>query len=152
MERIWIYQSNQELSQAQEQRILEDMGAFLEQWKAHGKPLSAGVEVRFRRFVVIRLDERAAKATGCSIDRCVRELKSLQEALGIDLFDRMQVAYRDKDTLKVVSRAAFKDLIQQGIVHADTIVFNNMVDNTEDYAQRWELPLKDSWHARVFKL
>lgn len=151
MERVWIYQSNRSLNTEETEQITRRLTAFLSQWKAHGKPLAAVVDVKYNRFVVIRLDEAFTKATGCSIDSLVRELKAVQEALGVDFFDRMQVAYRDKGELKVVSRKEFSDLMKLGEVDQDTIVFNNMVDNYADYSNRWEIPLKDSWHSRVFK-
>lgn len=152
MERVWIYQSSKELSEKEVQFVLKEMNAFIDQWKAHGKPLAAAMDVKHNRFLVIRIDEAFAKATGCSIDRSVHELKRIQDAIETDFFDRMQIAYRDGATVKVVSRSAFENLIAEGVVHADTIVFNNMVDNYPDFATQWEVPLKNSWHAKVFRI
>lgn len=152
MEKVWIYQCNQPLNEGLQEWIQERMGTFFEQWKAHGKPLSASVEIRYDYFIVIRLDESSARATGCSIDRCVRELKDIQDILGLNFFDRLQIAYRDPQGIKLVPKETFSRLIESGEVDQNTIVFNNMVDNARDYAERWEVPVKDSWHARVFHL
>ena len=32
----------------------------------------------------------------------------------------------------------------------NTIVFNNLVNNIEEYNESWEVPAMDSWHSRFF--
>jgi len=152
MERIWIYQSNLELTAQEVKQSLDKLSEFTEQWKAHGKQLAARAEVRYGRFIILFLDEEIAAATGCSIDKSVRLLKELQAELNIELFDRMSVAYRQDDAIKVASRSVFENLIEKGEVNENTIVFDNTVSNSEELASRWEVPMKQSWHARVFQL
>lgn len=152
MERIWIYQSSLELTAQEVREIIEKLSGFTEQWKAHGKQLAARAEVRYNRFIILFLDEEVAAATGCSIDKSVRLLKELQNELNIELFDRMLIAYRHGDAIKVAPRSVFEDLIEKGEVNQDTIVFDNTVSNSEELAIRWEVPMKDSWHAKVFQL
>lgn len=150
MERIWIYQSNRALTAEEGKDLLARMETFAGQWKAHGKSLSAGIRLQYDRFLIIRVDEEVAQATGCSIDKSVHLLKDIQQDLGVDFFDRMQIAYRDSEGIQAVSRQEFEKLVEQGEVNENTTVFNNMITAADDFSTQWEVPLKESWHAKVF--
>jgi hypothetical protein len=152
MERIWIYQANRVLNIEEAKTLLEKMDKFTEQWTAHGKQLAAQALLKYNQFLIIRVNEALAKATGCSIDKSTDTLKQVQQELGLDFFDRMQIAYRDSEGIKTVSRPEFEKLLESGKVDENTIVFNNMVGNSRELESNWEIPLKDSWHAQVFQL
>lgn len=152
MERIWIYQANRTLNNEEAKSLLEKMDKFTEQWTAHGKQLVAQALLKYNQFLIIRVNEGLVKATGCSIDKSTDTLKKVQQELGLDFFDRMQIAYRDGENIKTVSRTDFEELIESGKVDENTIVFNNMVGNSQELEENWEVPLKDSWHAQVFQI
>lgn len=152
MERIWIYQANRTLNTEEAELLLQKMDKFTEQWTAHGKQLAAQALLRYNQFLIIRVNEGLVKATGCSIDKSTDTLKQVQQELGLDFFDRMQIAYRDDGEIKTVSRSEFEKLIEKGKVNENTIVFNNMVGNSQELETKWEGPFKNSWHAQVFQL
>lgn len=154
MERVWIYQANRVLDKNEEESVLNKLSIFTKQWKAHGKPLAASVEVRYGLFVVLTVDESVEMPSGCSIDKSVHLLKELERELNVDLFDRMQIAYRDGSDIRVrvVTRNQFEEKISKGEITADTIVFNNLVKNTNELEHDWEVPFHHSWHAKVFQL
>lgn len=150
MQRIWIYQANRELSESEEARILTKLETFTAQWKAHGTPLSAKAEVRHQRFVILMVDDDVAPPSGCSIDKSVHLLKEVEAETGVNLFDRMQVAFRDGEQIRAVSRAEFEQLLAQNKINGDTIVFNNLIDTYPQLTTHWEVPLRESWHGQVF--
>src|SRR5690554_6377858 len=150
MERIWIYQANRKLNTEEAETLLTQMDKFTEQWTAHGKQLAAQALLRYNQFLIIRVNEALAKATGCSIDKSTDTLKQIQQAQGLDFFDRMQIAYRDGEDIKTVSRPAFEKLIESGTIDENTIVFNNMVGDSQDLETNWDIPLKNSWHVQLF--
>lgn len=150
MERIWIYQGAKPFSDEEEAFILDKLAAFTSQWKAHQEQLAAKIEIRYHLFIVISVDQSVALPSGCSIDKSVHILKELEQTLNISLFDRMQIAYRQGDKIEVVPRASFEQLLAEGQINENTVVFNNLVDNRNDLMTKWEVPFKDSWHARVF--
>lgn len=152
MERIWIYQANRILNSEEAKSLLEKMDKFTEQWTAHGKQLAAQALLKYNQFLIIRVNEGLVKATGCSIDKSTDMLKRVQQELGLDFFDRMQIAYRDAENIKTVSRSEFERLIESGKIDENTIVFNNMVGNSQELEEKWEVPLKDSWHAQAFQV
>ncbi|HYK75380.1 MAG TPA: ABC transporter ATPase [Daejeonella sp.] len=149
--RVWIYQSNRVLTPVEEQQIQQKLDDFTAQWQAHGHQLLAKGEIRHQRFVILSVDEQQAGATGCSIDKSVKLMKELEEQFNIDLFDRFQIAYRDGEHIRSCNRQEFEDLLRSGQIHPDTtIVFNNMVATRKELHSNWEVPMKNSWHSRVF--
>ncbi|MFC7523851.1 ABC transporter ATPase [Parapedobacter sp. GCM10030251] len=150
MERIWIYQADRELTEGEKEHILDKLSGFTSQWKAHGKALAAKAEIRHNRFIILMVDDGVAPPTGCSIDKSVHLLKEIEMETGLNLFDRMQVAYRDGDGVKVVPREEFERLIAAGEVTDGTLVFNNLIASYPELKTAWEVPLRESWHAKVF--
>lgn len=150
MERIWIYQASRLLTPNEEDIVGDKLAAFTAQWKAHGAPLAASVEIKYNLFIILAVDQSYAMPSGCSIDQSVRLLKELEQELALSLFDRMQIAYRKDGEINVVSRATFEQLIANGDVTEDTLVFNNLVASRSEMMTQWEVPFKQSWHAKVF--
>src|SRR5690606_41244471 len=130
--------------------VLDTLEGFTSEWKAHGKSLAAKAEIRYDRFIIIMVDDRVAPPTGCSIDKSVHLLKEIERELGVALFDRMQIAYRDNGVIHVVPRAEFEKLLAQGDITHQTVVFNNLVATYPDLETNWEVPMSESWHAQVF--
>lgn len=149
--RIWIYQTNRILSSGEEQAIQQKLNDFTAQWQAHGHQLAAYGEIRHKQFIILSVDEQVAGATGCSIDKSVYLMKEIEKEFNLDLFDRFRIAYRDNENVINCSRQEFEDLLSRGDLDTDTIVFNNMVLTRRDLSTSWEVPLKNSWHAQVFK-
>lgn len=150
--RIWIYQSDRILKQEEESAIIKILGDFTSNWQAHGHDLAALGEVIHHQFIILSVDEQVAGATGCSIDKSVALMKDIEQKFNINLFDRFRVAFKLNDELKSCSREGFEKMIENGEVNADTLVFNNLIQTRKELQTSWEIPLKDSWHARVFSI
>lgn len=152
MERIWIYQADRPLTAGEQELILEKLSEFTGQWRAHGKKLTATAEIRYGLFIILMVNEAAEMPSGCSIDKSVYILKELEGSLGVGLFDRLRVAFREEKNapIQIVSKQEFESLIESGQVNDQTIVFNNLVPSYPDLSDKWEVPLSQSWHARVF--
>jgi hypothetical protein len=150
--RVWVYQSNRVLSPQEKATISNNLINFTKSWTAHNQKLKAAFEIKYNRFLVLIVDETEAGASGCSIDKSVHLMKELEQQFNIDLFDRFNIAYKVEDQVKSASKEAFEELIKTGAIDSNTIVFNNLVPDYGQYLEKWEVPLKDSWHAKVFKL
>lgn len=150
--RVWIYQSDRRLNESECAFITAEAGKFLSEWNAHGTKMAARLSVLFNRFVVLAADESQVKASGCSIDSSVRFLQSVQQALNIDLFNRMNIAYRNASgDIETATLPVFQDMIAAGTITPETMVFNNLVDTLDALKNQWEVPCSDSWHARLFR-
>ncbi|MGB4398483.1 MAG: ABC transporter ATPase [Daejeonella sp.] len=148
--RIWIYQSDRILSSEEEQQIQQKLDDFTSQWQAHGHQLAAHGEIRYNQFIILSVDEAVAGATGCSIDKSVYLMKELEREFGIGLFDRFRIAYRDGERVINCSKTEFEELLGNGELNSDTIVFNNMISMRRELETSWEVPMRDSWHGQVF--
>ncbi len=146
--RIWIYQSNRSFTDAELVEIEQGVAEFLKQWTAHGSDLHAGFEIRYKRFIVIGLDQTNASASGCSIDASVHFIQSLEQHFGVELLDRMNVSYKQGEYIAYKSLIDFKKMGKDKAVSANTIVFNNLVATKQEYLESWEVPAGESWHSR----
>lgn len=149
--RLWIFAADRPLGESDRERVLREVDAFIDQWAAHGTPLSAARDVRYDRFVLIGVDERQADASGCSVDALVRRMRTLQATLGVDLVDNAPVLFRDGEAIHRVSREDFAARVASGDITLDTVVFDNSLARVGDLRQgRWEVRAAQAWHARAF--
>ena len=148
--RIWIYQANRPFTESEQEEVKDYLKAFIEQWTAHGKTLKAGFEIRYRRFIVLGLDQGHAAASGCSIDASVHFIQSLEKRYQVDLLDKMNVTFKQGEYVTHKSLADFKKMAKEKAISAKTIVFNNLVNNKQEYQEFWEVPASESWHSRFF--
>lgn len=150
--RVWIYQADRELSIIEVEELNIILNSFVESWTAHNQQLKATYEIKYNRFITLIVDETQAGASGCSIDKSVHLMKDLEMKFQINLFDRFNIAYKVNDTVYNTSRAGFEELINQGSINQNTIVFNNLVNTYKDYLENWETTFENSWHQKVFTL
>ena len=85
--RVWIFGAERPLVETERARVLDEVDAFIGQWAAR--------DLRYDQFIFVAVDERAAGASGCSIDALVRRMKGLQAELGVELVNHAPVLYRD---------------------------------------------------------
>ncbi|PVX44306.1 hypothetical protein C8C85_0029 [Flavobacterium sp. 103] len=148
--RIWIYQSNRKFSDAEFSEIETDLQAFLNEWAAHGTSLESSYLLKYNRFIIIAVNQDVQAATGCSIDSSVEFIQSLEKKYNVDLLDKMNVTFKLGDHIAHKSLIVFKKMAKDKAVTENTIVFNNLVNNIEEFNESWEVPAMDSWHSRFF--
>lgn len=146
--RVWIYQANRSFTEEEIEEIKSKSEGFITEWTAHGATLKASFELRYKRFLIIALDQEFNVPSGCSIDASVRFIQQLEKQYDVDLLDKMNVSYRQGDYIAYKPLTDFKKMAKQRAVSQNTIVFNNLVTNKEEYQNYWEVPARDSWHAR----
>lgn len=149
--RVWIYQSDRKLTDQEVQQIQPELDKFATNWTAHNNQLKAKGEVRYNRFFILIVDESQAGASGCSIDKSVHFMQQVQQHLGINLFDRFNLAYRDGEEVLSLPRHGFEAKLKDGSINKQTIVYNNLVQNLTELETKWEVPFKDSWHIQLFR-
>ena len=148
--RIWIYQCNRSFTLDEIQEISNKLQNFLEGWTAHGADLKAAFEIRYKRFVVIGLDQNQQLASGCSIDNSVHFIQQLETTFKVDLLDKLNVSYKQGDYIAYKPLKEFKKMVKDKAVSKNTIVFNHLVQTKAEYLDFWEVPAAESWHARFF--
>jgi hypothetical protein len=149
--RLWIFAAERPLTTRERDYILLAVDQFLDQWQAHGHPLTSARDLRYDRFLFIGVDESSAGASGCSVDALLRDIKQVEATLGLALIDHGPVLFRDGDAIVRLPRDEFAERVRAGAVTPDTIVFNNTLTRVGDLeANRWEAPASQSWHAAAF--
>ncbi|CAM4228112.1 ABC transporter ATPase [Zobellia roscoffensis] len=146
--RIWIYQANRSFTEVELDEIQKELDSFITEWTAHGSQLKAGYEIKYRRFIILALDQSATAASGCSIDASVHFIQHLEKKYNVELLDKMNVSYKQGEHIAYKSLVDFKKMAKQKAVSKNTIVFNNLVTNKQEYQEHWEVPASESWHAR----
>jgi len=150
--RTWVFGSDRTLDSSQSKSLMAAVDPFLQQWKAHGAELTVGRDWKHGRFLTVAVDQSTAGASGCSIDGLFRTLKSLESKLGASLVTSGLIFYcDDKGEVQSVDRERFAELGAKGRIGPTTRVFDPTVTTLGEWRARFELGLKDSWHARLVK-
>jgi hypothetical protein len=149
--RVWIYQSDRQLSEDVTAQIQQRLKSFTAEWTAHNNQLKAKGEIRYNRFLILIVDESQAGASGCSIDKSIHFMQRIEQEFGINLFDRFNLAYREGNEVLSLPRHGFEEKLKAGEIGVDTIVYNNLVQSLAELNTKWEVPFRDSWHIQLFR-
>lgn len=149
--RVWIYQANRSFTDDEIAEIESKLDIFIKNWTAHGSDLNAGYLIKYKRFIVIGLNQNLNMATGCSIDASVHFIQQLEKTYNVDLMDKMNVSYKQGDFIAYKPLIDFKKMAKDKAVSKNTIVFNNLVTNIAEFNENWEVPASESWHSRFMK-
>jgi hypothetical protein len=146
--RTWVYQASRPLNPDEVDTVRTIARDFTKEWRAHGKPLHATVDVLYDRFLLMMVDEDAAHASGCSIDTSVAFVRSLENRLNANFFDRLQLAYvTPEGKVSTIHADRIGHAVELGEMTAETTVFNNMVSSKAALMSEWQIPLSQSWAA-----
>ncbi|GGC03758.1 hypothetical protein [Dyadobacter sediminis] len=148
--RVWIYQADRTITNEEAGIITEMLKASLDEWKAHGKPLTASAKVFEHRFVVIAVDESDELPSGCSIDTSVHWLKEIGQRMNIDFFDRSLAYFDDNNTVQTMAVPKIKQAVMDEVITPYTTIFDNQVANKAQWLKRWKIRASDSWLSRYF--
>jgi len=144
--RVWIYQADRQLSDNEAAEIQHHGEQFIAQWAAHGSDLQAAFNVFYNRFLILFADESQVKASGCSIDSSVRFIKKIEKEYQLDLFDRLNLTYRKGGEINLIRMVDFQTAVDKGQLNQETTVFNNLVETKGEFENKWEVPVRESWH------
>jgi hypothetical protein len=146
--KVWVYQSDRVLTESETAFINQTSKSFVEAWQSHGIKLLADATVVANVFLIIAVDERQKDASGCSIDASVKYIKSLENELKLDFFNRMiQTFYKDGKVFQLHLNQLDK-AASEGLIDENSLVFDPLVKTLEELRNHFLKPVKDSWHAR----
>ena len=147
--RVWIYQADRPFDEGEIMQINNEIDAFCKQWTSHNNDLRAIGGVMHDQFIVLVVDETQASTSGCSIDKSVAFVKSLEQKYNRKLLERDKVAWLDEnEQIHVIPLADLAGALKSGKISFDTKVFDNLVSTRKDFIKRWTVPLGESWMKR----
>ena len=143
--RIWIYLSNRAFTDAEVSELNHHLQQFCIQWTAHGSNLKAKSEVLHHRFIILMVDETAAGASGCSIDKSVHFIQQIEKEFNVQLFNRMLFAWKEGEEVHVSNLNDLQKLVEDGMINSETVVFDTVVASKKDFDERFQITLGRSW-------
>ena len=144
--RVWIFGSDRPLTESGTETLLKGVEAHLVDWKAHGEPLTVGMQFRDSRFFVVAVDQSTAGASGCSIDGLFRVLQGIEKTIGASLVGGGRVFYRDSvAAVQSVPRSDVSAHAANGAITKDTVVFDTSITDLGQFRSGFEKRAKESW-------
>jgi hypothetical protein len=143
--RIWLFGISPSLDENKSKAVLATVDQFLDQWAAHGTPVTSARELLFDSFLAIGVDENS-ETSGCSIDRMFGLLHQFERDLGVSILDANRVFVRHADgRIEALSRADFRD---RGDLH--TTVFDTTAERlSEIRSGHWIRKAQDAWPGKL---
>jgi hypothetical protein len=147
-QRIWIYTLSKELTSEELADFNNRCEVFVNSWTAHDVKLDASYELYKNRLLIFKVNEASYNASGCSIDKQVRFIKDQEKYLNFELLNRMLIAYEENDQFYIVHLSNIKQLLTNGQISENTIVYNNTITSSLQLENEWKIALKKSWLAK----
>src|SRR5436853_2077919 len=114
--RVWVYQASRLFTMSEALEIESLVDNFSTQWKSHGTPVKGAAYLFFGQFVILMADETATGVSGCSTDSSVRLIKDIEKIFGVDMFDRMSLAFVAKDKVQLLPMPQLKYAVEKGFI------------------------------------
>ena len=146
--KVWIYAADRFLAEDETVNINLQLDEFTREWTAHDVALKGSGAVLYRRFIVLAVDQSHTNASGCSIDKSVHFIKSLETQFGLDLFDRLIIFYQSNDEIKSFH---FNDLIPKislGEISGSTKIYDTTITQLGLFKNEFIKEAGKSWLAR----
>jgi hypothetical protein len=149
--RIWIYQAPEILKKVHLDYINTFLANSIESWDSHGAPIKGSFKIFYDRILIIAADQSYNAPSGCSIDASGRWLKEINNAIGIDFFDRSLPYFDENHTLKYVPILEIKKYVTAGLILPDTYILNNQIQELNLLLNNWKIKAKESFLKRHFE-
>ena len=129
--KVWIYQSQTEISEAIQAQLLPKLKTFIEGWAAHGNGLFGDATILENYFIVLAVDESKVPASGCSIDTSVHFIRNIGQEFNLDFFNRLNVLIELDGAKKIVNYHELN-------LYPGAIFYNPMITNLADLKTKWK--------------
>lgn len=143
--KVWIYASDKIINASQLKTIHEMAVPFIQNWTAHQNQLKAEFAVLYNCFLVFMVDEGFNEISGCGIDKSVKLVKEIEQATGLNLFDRLKIQIIDNQDIAIISKSEILNKIENNQLPKGVKTFNNQVSTKEQFDTNWLVDLEKSW-------
>lgn len=143
--RIWIFQADRALTEAETAELRMLLSQWVKGWKAHAEPVKGWADICFQRFLIFVADITLVPVSGCSMDSLMRFVQRLGNAIGVNWFDRLQVALWQDGKIAAYPLSTVETLWAAGQLNLQTKYFNNTVQTLAAWREGWLIPLQEGW-------
>ena len=147
-QRIWIYTLSKELTNEQLSNFKNNCQEFVSSWTAHEVKLDASYELVNNMLLIFKVNEDSYNASGCSIDKQLRFIKEQEQIFGVELLNRMLVAYEQNSELKITHQSKIKELLLAGEINKDTLIYDNTITSSNELSSSWKVSLSQTWLSK----
>jgi hypothetical protein len=143
--KTWLFGISPSLNETQSRQLLQQVDQFLDEWAAHGTPVTSARALLENSFLAIAIDEQS-ETSGCSIDRMFGLLRHFENDLGVSILDANRVFVRHTDgRVEALSRTEFR---ARGDLH--TTVFDTTAERLADIRSgHWIRQAQDAWPGKL---
>lgn len=150
-EKIWIYVLSKELTTSELAQFLQNCKGFTGSWTAHDQPLSASFELYKNRLLIVKVDETAYNASGCSIDKLQRFIQQQEKEFDIQLLNRLLVALDVNDSVMVAHSSEINELLSVKTISENSLVYDTAITSSQEL-KNWKKPLKNTWLCKYLSV
>lgn len=147
--RIIIYPASRAFLPKEEKDIYTKISEFLEEWTAHGNPLTSSIKIEYNQFIIISVDENIEPASGCSLDNLNEFMRNLNQEYQLGLFDRMKACFIENCKVKTMPLQEFRKAVKSQQLSMDIQVFDFSKSNLREFSTGFLLPLPKSWAKNI---
>ncbi|MEZ4843211.1 MAG: hypothetical protein R3A43_03045 [Bacteroidia bacterium] len=148
--RVWVYASKRLITTEEQNEINEILSDFCANWAAHGDKLDCGYTILNNQFILLAVDEDAAAASGCSIDKSVHIFQEIDRKFDLDLFNRLRVYLFENEKIETLNTSELKYRITNNSFDKDSLVVNTLVSNLSELNNQFIVPSEKTWLNRYF--
>jgi hypothetical protein len=148
--KVWMYQAERKLSPTEQALIQRVAEQFLSEWESHGLPVQGAVDVLQEMTIRVAAFTDEDAMCGRAQDAQVRLMKMLEAELGVQLTNRMVLAFGEEGAEQFVHMSALPSHIQAAEIHPQSIFYDNLVLSKADFERAWKTEAGSSWVARYF--
>ena len=149
--KIWIYFSEKAFDQSTASDIAIACQNFCSTWTAHDMLLTANYRLLYNHFIILIVDETKTKASGCSIDKSVAFIQTLEKAHGLDFFNRLAIPFLIKQQVVTHPFNALQTLYDNEEIQADTQTFNLQVSTLKAFEEDFIQTFDQHWLSNKLK-
>jgi hypothetical protein len=148
--RLWVFQADRFFSDSEEEYLNVTLKNFTQDWTSHNHVLESSFLIESHKFIILAVNESVNDASGCSIDKSVKIIKTIEEELRINLLDKTSVAFLVEDQIKTLKLSDLKAEIAKGSITENTLVFNTLVSSKAEYLEYFKCSARQTWLKRYF--
>ena len=149
--RVWMYQSNRLLTEAEQFTLETALVAFCDNWTAHKVNLRASFKIEASAIILLVVDEQNQGASGCSIDKSYEFLRSVESELNIELFNRKLITWMDDNqSVHISPLYEIPSLLAEGRFSPNSLMYDCTLQSLDLIRSSWLKEARHTWLGNRF--
>ena len=144
--KVFVYPSSRKFYDEEIGIVEEKISTFLDKYF---KNYNYSFKILYSRFIVFFISEEKPISLEL-LDIIASFIIELEEEYDIILLDKINVCFKQGKFVQYQDMKRFRELIKKRSISKKTIVFNNLVQNKQEFEEHFETPASESWLSYLF--